>query len=459
MPESIQPAQSFAQTRGAELEIRRYQAADYDDVWRLHELALQEVGAFLGHGYWDDDLHHIEEVYLQNRGEFFVGLLDGRIVAMGALRKTSLERAEIKRMRTHPSVQGRGYGQLILDELERRAAALGYTTLHLDTSVVQLVAQKFYTKNGYKETEREMRRWLECILFEKQIESTHTPPKEQPMPESTQPARGFAELNGAKLYYEIAGAGHPLVLLHEGIADSRMYDDQFYNFAQQYRVVRYDLPSFGQSDIPPVNEPISLSENLRGLLAFLGIEKTYLLGMSMGGSIALDFTLAHPDMVDALILAASGLSGHEFTSFETVYKAIGEEIEEAAKRGDYERASELETRIWVDGPERTPEQVDPLLRRRMYEMNLYNYQRLGNAEFPPPLPLDPPAIARLNEVAVPTCLIIGDKDVRELLGVMDILEQGIPGAKKVVMHGVAHALNLEQPEEFNRIVLDFLRSL
>jgi pimeloyl-ACP methyl ester carboxylesterase len=279
------------------------------------------------------------------------------------------------------------------------------------------------------------------------------------MPESTQPAHSFADVNGTKLYYEIAGAGHPLVLIHEGIADSRMFDDQFSIFAQQYRVVRYDLPSFGQSDIPPVDVPISLSENLRGLLAFLGIEKTYLLGMSMGGSLALDFTLAHPDMVDALILVASGVSGHEMTSFETVYKAIGEEIEEAAKRGDYERASELETRIWVDGPERTPQQVDPLVRQRMYEMNLYNYQRMGNAEFPLPQPLDPPAIARLGEVAVPTCLIIGDKDVRELLGVMDMLEQGIAGSKKVVMHGVAHALNVEQPEKFNRIVLDFLRSL
>jgi len=279
------------------------------------------------------------------------------------------------------------------------------------------------------------------------------------MPESTQPARGFADVNGAKLYYEIAGAGHPLVLLHEGIADSRMFDDQFTVFARHYRVVRYDLPSFGQSDIPPADVPISMTENLRGLLAFLGIEKTYLLGMSMGGSIALDFTLAYPEMVDALVLVASGLSGHNFTSFETVYKAIGEEIEQAAGRGDYERASELETSIWVDGPERTPQQVDPLVRQRMYEMNLHNYQYMGNAQFPPTLPLQPPAIERLGQVAVPTCLIIGDKDVRELLSVMDMLEQGIPGAKKVIMRGVAHALNMEQPQEFNRIVLDFLRSL
>jgi 3-oxoadipate enol-lactonase len=180
------------------------------------------------------------------------------------------------------------------------------------------------------------------------------------------------------------------------------------------------------------------------------------LGMSMGGSIALDFTLAHPAMVDALILVAPGVSGYDMTSFEAEYQAIGEEIEEAVKRGDYERASELETRIWVDGPERTPQQVDPVVRQRVYEMNLHNYRHMGSVEVPPSQKLDPPAIARLGEVAVPTCLIIGDKDVREMLSIIEKLEQGIPGARKVVMHDVAHALNMERPEEFNRIVLDFL---
>ena len=196
------------------------------------------------------------------------------------------------------------------------------------------------------------------------------------MSESIQPARGFAEVNGAKLYYEVRGVGHPLVLLHEGIADSRMYDDQFPAFAQRYRVVRFDLRGFGHSDLPPRDKPVALHEDLYGLLAFLGIKKTYVLGMSMGGAIALDFTLAHPAMVGALILVASGVSGYDMSSFEAAYQAIGEEIEGAIKRGDYERASELETRIWVDGPDRTPQQVDPDVRQSVYEMNLHNYRNL-----------------------------------------------------------------------------------
>lgn len=151
------------------LEIRHYQAGDYDEVWDLHILGLQRVGAYLGEGPWDNDLHHIEDAYQQNRGEFLIGTIDGRIVAMGAFKRTSDERAEIKRMRVHPDFQGQGYGQIILDELERRAKTAGYTILHLDTSVVQIVAQKLYLKNGYRETGREIRGRLECILFEKSI--------------------------------------------------------------------------------------------------------------------------------------------------------------------------------------------------------------------------------------------------------------------------------------------------
>ena len=147
------------------LEIRRYQPADHDEVWKLHVLGLQHVGAYLGAGPWDDDLHHIEDIYLRDRGEFLIGTIDERMMAMGAFRSRSDERAEIKRMRVHPDFQGRGYGQVILEELEKRAAALGYTTLYLDTSTVQVAAQKLYRKNGYRETGREMHRGLDASFL------------------------------------------------------------------------------------------------------------------------------------------------------------------------------------------------------------------------------------------------------------------------------------------------------
>ena len=149
--------------------LRRYTSADQEAVEYLHVFVIQQTGAYLGRGPWDDDVYAIEEVYLNNQGEFLIGECDGLVVAMGALKRISLERAEIKRMRVHPDYQGRGYGQLILDELEARARTLGYRTLHLDTSILQIPAQKLYEKNGYYEVGRDTYQQLEVILYEKQL--------------------------------------------------------------------------------------------------------------------------------------------------------------------------------------------------------------------------------------------------------------------------------------------------
>jgi ribosomal protein S18 acetylase RimI-like enzyme len=149
--------------------LRRYTATDQEAVEHLHVQAIQETGAYLGRGPWDDDVYAIEDAYLKNQGEFLIGEEDGQFVAMGALRHTSRERAEIKRMRVQREYQGRGYGQMILDALEARAQALGYQTLHLDTSVLQIPARKLYEKNGFHEVGRDFYQDLEVILYEKQL--------------------------------------------------------------------------------------------------------------------------------------------------------------------------------------------------------------------------------------------------------------------------------------------------
>jgi len=151
--------------------LRRYTPADREAVEYLHVHAIQQAGAYLGRGLWDDDVYAIEETYLNNQGEFLIGEWDGLFVAMGALHRTSPERAEIKRMRIHPDYQRRGFGQIILSELEASARIMGYKILHLDTSVVQVAAQKLYEKNGYHEVGRDNYQGLEVILYEKQLEN------------------------------------------------------------------------------------------------------------------------------------------------------------------------------------------------------------------------------------------------------------------------------------------------
>jgi ribosomal protein S18 acetylase RimI-like enzyme len=157
------------------LEIREYKLSDHADVWNLHRLALKETGALLDDDSLDDDLNHIGAVYLNRGGTFLVGTLAGIVVAMGALRKTSATHAEIRRMRVHPHCQRCGYGQAILDALQTRAHQLGYTVLRLDTTTLQVAAQQFYEKNGFRETGRKQIHHFTAIFYEKTIRSSSTP--------------------------------------------------------------------------------------------------------------------------------------------------------------------------------------------------------------------------------------------------------------------------------------------
>jgi 3-oxoadipate enol-lactonase len=268
---------------------------------------------------------------------------------------------------------------------------------------------------------------------------------------------GFAELNGTTFYYEVAGEGHPLVLLHGGLVDRRLWDDQFAVFAQHYKVIRFDMRGYGDSGLLKTDtKPYSQRQDLYALLQFLGIEKTYLVGLSMGGGLAVDFTLEHPEMVDALITVGAGLSGFEN---EDSGNALWAEADEAFKQRDIARAVEITLRIWTDGPSRRPEEVDQAVRERVRVMSTRNFSRPDDEDAPEPLELEPPAISRLSEIHVPTLIVVGDQDVHDILSIADILEKGIAGAKKVVIPGTAHHLNMEKPEEFNRVVIDFLGGL
>lgn len=152
-----------------QLKIRRYKKSDNKDVWKLHILGLEQFKAYLGGG-WDKDLDNIEQIYLKN-GDFIVGEINNKIVAMGAFKKISDKKAEIKRIGVHPDFQRKGFGQIILNELEKRAVKFGYKILQLDTTDKQVPSQKFFEKNGYikTKTERLEKHGLDMIFYEKKL--------------------------------------------------------------------------------------------------------------------------------------------------------------------------------------------------------------------------------------------------------------------------------------------------
>lgn len=273
---------------------------------------------------------------------------------------------------------------------------------------------------------------------------------------------GFAEVNGTKLYYEVAGAGHPFVLVHGHLLDRRSWDDQFAVFAQRYRVIRYDQRGFGDSGLITKDEPYSDRQDLYDLMKFLGIKSAYIMGVSGGGALAIDFTLEHPEMVDALIPVTAGVSGYQPS--EEVMKKYPDvvrmytSLEKAFEKHNIARAVEISLELWTDGPGRLPKQAAPDVRERVREMTTRNWERPDDeaqAETPP-VPLEPPALERLSEIGVPTLVILGEWDGPNPL---DSLTAEIPGAKKVVMAETAHHPFMEKPAEFNQIVLDFLGSL
>lgn len=270
---------------------------------------------------------------------------------------------------------------------------------------------------------------------------------------------GFAEVNGTRLYYEVAGTGHSLTLIHGGLVNRRLWDDQFDAFAQHYRVIRFDIRGFGDSAPPtPETPPYFLEEDIHSLLKFLGVEKTYIMGLSMGGALAVNFTLMYPEMVDALIPVAMGVGGFEATEEDKQLEGW-KQVEEAAKSGNIAQAVELTLRAWTDGPGRTPDQVSPAVREKVRAMTTHNFELPEDDNATQPQELETPAISRLAEIHVPTLIILGDQDVPSILKISDILEKGISGARKIVIPDTAHHLPMEKPQEFNQIVLDFLDSL
>ncbi len=263
---------------------------------------------------------------------------------------------------------------------------------------------------------------------------------------------GYAPVAGGQLYYEVAGSGPALVLTHAGLAPSRMWDAQFWTFADHYRVIRYDMRGFGQSS--DAETDFAYYQDLHDLLVHLDIAHAHVLGLSLGGMVSLSFVVAYPAMVDSLILAATRL-GHEPPS---AYLEQGWVlVEEAEDEDDIDEAVELELQIWVDGPHRTPEQVAPAVREFIRETNGETYMRPdGEGQ---PQALEPPARDRLGEIHTPTLLIAGDSDVPDVLTSLEYMADHIAGAQTVFIPDAAHIVNMERPTEFNEAVLDFLRSV
>jgi pimeloyl-ACP methyl ester carboxylesterase len=256
-------------------------------------------------------------------------------------------------------------------------------------------------------------------------------------------------IQGARIHYERSGSGLPMVMLHAGIADSRMWEPQVPAFAEHFDVVRPDTRGFGRSELPPGRwSPVA---DLLTLVDELNLKPAVLVGCSFGGQVAIDFALDHPERISRLVLVGPAIGG---ANFGQQYPELWAESKAAEDAHDLDALNRAEMHLFLDGPRRPRGYVAQPLRDLFLEMNGRSLH--SDFDSAPMEEMDPPAVARLAEITAPTLAIVGDEDVPTVIDAVDLLMEKIPHARKAVIHDAAHLPNLEHPDEFNRLVLDFL---
>jgi 3-oxoadipate enol-lactonase len=263
---------------------------------------------------------------------------------------------------------------------------------------------------------------------------------------------GFLEVDGARIYYEVEGEGHPLLLIHGGLGSLRMWDGQVPAFAERYQVIRYDTRGLGRTETEEVE--FSNRADAVAVLDHVGAASAHIVGQSRGGMIALDVVIDTPERADSFVSVAGGIGGYQPELPEGVEPPPWDTMERAWESKDWAQLAELETQVWVDGWGQPPTRIEPRLRQTVFDWILAAY--LAEKHEGKPQPLDPPAAERLSQVRVPTLVMIGQADEPGGVVAERHLAASVAGARVVEFPGVAHMIQLEEPERFNEVTLEFL---
>lgn len=257
---------------------------------------------------------------------------------------------------------------------------------------------------------------------------------------------GWIEGGGRRIRYGVAGRGMPILLIHGGLVDSRMWDDQVASLSPGHCTIRYDQPGFGRSKAP--SAAYSPVEDVRAVLDKVGVSKAVVIGLSHGGQVAIDFALEYPDRVVALVTAGATVRGQ-------VLEKVGDRpaIYQALK----ERGTAEAVRLWLDDPAFVTARDMPGVQNRMRQMLTANVKAWGTprpdlVRWPSRVPAD-----HLGEIGVPTLVLRGGLENPNILSAADLLAEKIPRASLRIIPAAGHHLNMEAPEQFDAAVLSFLR--
>ena len=268
---------------------------------------------------------------------------------------------------------------------------------------------------------------------------------------SAQVDSGYITVDGGKLFYEIAGEGDYIVLLHDGIVHREVWDNQFTVFAKNYRVVRYDRRGYGKSFFP--NAPFSHIEDLNQLFVQLKIDSAKIFGISGGGKLAIDFALKYPEKVTTLVLAGAVVSGYGVTNHTITRGGRLNSIVDVL----YDPQKFLEYFGKEDPYEINPNNLkarEKFIRLLKENPNDLNFQRESFV-----IPAERPALNHLSEIKIPALILVGEYDMPDIQANGGVIEVGIPNAKRDVIYNSGHLIPFDQPEAFDAAVFKFLNGV
>lgn len=252
-------------------------------------------------------------------------------------------------------------------------------------------------------------------------------------------------INGTQVYVTVQGSGKPVVLLHGGFMDSTMWDAQAAALSKGFKVIRFDLRGFGRS--PKPTEPYLPTDDIAGLLDHLKVRRAAVVGLSMGGGIAIDFALSHPDRVGCLVLAEPGLRGYQWS--EEVMETMNAVMTAAKERGRDAAIEEFLGRPVFASAKDKPAAYASIRNQLLRNFSFEDNQMIA---------VRPPAVGRLQELKVPTLVLVAERGGPDALAIATKIKSEVAGAKLVTLTGSGHMMNFEQPDAFNRIVVEFLNA-
>jgi 3-oxoadipate enol-lactonase len=262
------------------------------------------------------------------------------------------------------------------------------------------------------------------------------------------------EVSGASLYYEVDGSeDRPAILLvHSGVANLRMWDPQIPALAAQHRVVRFDARGYGLTESQ--NLRFSNRADALAVLDHVGVHKATVIGCSRGGTIAIDLALESPGRVLGLVVVCGGPSGFPEVELTEREDEMFDELDAAFASRDWATLNRREVALWDFGTARREADLPPVFVETAYALHAANLPHVN--ETPISVPLDPPAYGRVSDIGVPALVMVGDHDITPTLAQYEYLLTSIPHADGCRFRDAAHLPNVEQPEAFEQVVLNWL---